>query len=489
MSLGRRGFLKLGGWLAAGAAASACSPIYTELAREARPWTVWPTAVSPAFRALQRLTFGPDAHERERVVSIGLGPWIEEQLAPADLADAAAEVLLRPLTSLSLQAADLAAWERDDVIRELRRSTLLRQIWSRRQLYEVMVEFWTDHFNILIDKGDCWFLKTIDDREVIRSHALGNFRDLLWASAHSPAMLVYLDNQANLKGAPNENYARELMELHSLGVHGGYGQRDVMELSRCLTGWTVRDHFWRGEFLFRPEIHDTGWKEVLGLRVEPVGQPEAEDLLDELALHPSTADHLARKLIRRFIGEDLERQAGLIDRVARVFRETRGDIAATLRSLFLDSPWGTAVEPKFKRPLNFVLSTLRMLGADSDGGAGLQDRLSAMGQLPFAWATPDGPIDEAGPWKGGLMARWQFAMDLMANRIGGTHVPLEDLLRVSGARSASEAVDAFGVALLGDVPDATTQSALLSLASQRSWPEGAGVLVAGLLASPAFQWR
>jgi uncharacterized protein (DUF1800 family) len=489
MPLGRRGFLKLGGWLAAGAAASACSPIYTQLARAARPATAWPTSGSPAFRALQRLTFGPDGAERERVESIGLGAWIEEQLAPAHVEDTAAEVLLRPLSSLSLQAADLAAWERDDVILELRRSTLLRQIWSRRQLYEVMVEFWTDHFNILIDKGDCWFLKTIDDREVIRAHALGNFRDLLWASAHSPAMLVYLDNQANLKDAPNENYARELMELHSLGVHGGYGQMDVMELSRCLTGWTVRDHFWRGEFLFRPEIHDTGWKEVLGLRVEPVGRPEAEDLLDELAVHPSTADHLARKLVRRFVSEDLERQASLVDRVARVFQETRGDIAATLRSLFLDNPWEAAIEPKFKRPLNFVLSALRMLGADSDGGPDLQRRLSAMGQLPFAWATPDGPIDEAGPWKGGLMARWQFALDLMADRIGGTHVPLEDLLQTSGATTPAGAVDAFAMALLGEVPDTKTQSSLLPLASHGSWPEGAGVMVAGLLASPAFQWR
>src|SRR4030067_3565361 len=124
-----------------------------------------------------------------------------------------------------------------------------------------MVEFWTDHFNIAIDKGECWLLKTIDDREVIRSHALGNFRDLLWASAHSPAMLVYLDNQANLKGAPNENYARELMELHTLGVDGGYGQTDVMELSRSLTGWSVRDHFWLGEFVFRRENDDTGDKD------------------------------------------------------------------------------------------------------------------------------------------------------------------------------------------------------------------------------------
>jgi len=477
-------FLRLGGWLAAGAAASACSPFYVRIAAQVRPAVAWPAAGLEIFRALQRLTFGPTAAERIEAESVGLPAWIEAQLAPMSLADPVADLLLRPLDSLSLEASDLAAWDRDDVIRELRRAALLRQVYSRRQLHEVMVEFWTDHFNISVDKGDCWFLKTIDDRNVVRAHALGNFRDLLWASAHSPAMLVYLDNQANLKGAPNENYARELMELHTLGVHGGYGQVDVMELARCLTGWSVRSRFWRGDFTFRPEQHDQQAKEVLQVHVEPAGQAEAERMLDVLALHPSTADHVARKLVRRFVGESLDRYGELIDRTARAFLDSGGDIASTLRVILQDVSLGQSLEPKFKRPLNFVVSSLRMLDADTDGGPALQDRLAAMGHLPFAWATPDGPTDEAAPWKGGLISRWQFALDLVSGQLDGTHSPLGPWMEAAGPTTPEAWMDSFGVLLLGKEPDEDSRTALRSIASGDE-----ALLVAGLLSSPAFQWR
>ena len=488
MSLDRRTFLRVGGWLAAGAAASACSPLYARLADPFRPSLAWPADIPGSFRALQRLTFGPTAAERLAAASMGVSGWIEEQLAPRQVADTAAELLVRPFDSLSLEASDLAAWDRDDVVRELRRATILRQVYSRRQLYEVMVEFWTDHFNVSVEKGDCWFLKTVDDRQVIRAHALGNFRDLLWGSAHSPAMLVYLDNQANLKDAPNENYARELMELHTLGVHGGYGQGDVMELARCLTGWSVRNRFWLGDFVFQPDFHDPGWKDVLRVRVEPAGVAEAEGLLDVLALHPSTAQHLARKLVQRFVGETVGRHAELVARVARAFLESRGDIVSTLRALLLDVRFEEEAEPKFKRPVNYLLSALRMLDADTDGGADLLDRLSVMGQLPFAWATPDGPTDEAAPWKGGLLSRWQFALDLMTGKIGGTRVPLDEWMEAAGVSTPDSLVDRFGSILLGSAPDETTRAALLSAATG-SEDVGAELVVAGLLSSPAFQWR
>jgi len=205
-----------------------------------------------------------------------------------------------------MSATELADWseglfddvDKQSVPRELARATLIRQVYSRRQLYEVMVEFWTDHFNISVEKGDCWFLKTVDDRSVIRPHALGKFRDLLWASAHSPAMLVYLDNQVNYKGAPNEHYARELMELHTLGVHGGYTQQDVQDLARCLTGWSVKEAFWRGDFTFNAGQHDPEAKTVLGLTISPDGQGEAERVVEMLAAHASTARFIATKLGR-----------------------------------------------------------------------------------------------------------------------------------------------------------------------------------------------
>ena len=482
--LDRRTFLKVGGLLAAGAAASACSPVYARLAQAVRPAAAWPPEEEEVFRALQRLTFGPTAAERIEAAAVGLPGWIEGQLAPAQIADPAADLLVRPLDSLELEASDLAAWDREDVVRELRRASLLRQIYSRRQLHEVMVEFWTDHFNISVDKGDCWFLKTVDDREVIRRHALGNFRDLLWASAHSPAMLVYLDNQANLKGTPNENYARELMELHTLGVHGGYDQADVMELARCLTGWSVRSRFWRGEFVFRDDDHDTGSKDVIHVHIEPAGQAEAERVLDVLALHPATAVHVARKLVRRFVGESVEPYGDVVARSARALVESSGDIGAMLRPILLDLPLGRIAEPKFKRPLNFVLSSLRMLDADTDGGSGVQEALARMGQLPFAWATPDGPIDEAAPWKGGLVSRWQFALDLMTGRLNGTRAPLETWMHADEEGGSNSVLDRFATLLLGSAPSETMRRALQPLVS-----DDGSLLVAGILASPAFQWR
>lgn len=243
---------------------------------------------------------------------MGLAAWIEEQLAPEFIDDASADWSIRRFDVLELSAGRLRDradklldnYDASLVVNDFLQATLLRQIYSRRQLYEIMVEFWSDHFNISMQKGDCWFLKIVDDREVIRPHALGNFRDLLHASAHSPAMLVYLDNQANLKDAPNENYAREVMELHTLGVDGGYSQRDVMEMARCLTGWTVRDSFSLGDFTFEEDLHDSGSKTILGTDIPPDGQTEAETVLNLLAAHPATARHIATKLVRRFIADD-----------------------------------------------------------------------------------------------------------------------------------------------------------------------------------------
>src|SRR5258706_9003612 len=240
--ISRRDFLRLAGLVAASAAAAGCAPLYARLGGQPEPLLAAPFgAIDQAgFALLNRLTFGPRMAERQLLAQVGPAAWIEEQLRPESIDDGPADWRLRGLETLNLSAADLS--DRSDKILdgtdkltvpgELRQAALLRQVYSPRQLYEVMVGFWTDHFNISVDKGACWLLKTVDDREVIRPHALGRFRDLLWASAHSPAMLVYLDNQANVKGAPNENYAREIMELHTLGVDGGYTQRDVMELAR-----------------------------------------------------------------------------------------------------------------------------------------------------------------------------------------------------------------------------------------------------------------
>lgn len=495
-SLNRREFLRLAAWLAAGTGVAGCASVYDRLASEPDQLSPWPTAGTSAFLRLSRMTFGPRTGERARAEEIGIRAWIEEQLSPEDLDDAGADLRLRRFSTLDMRADDLAEVSdelfdnvnRQTVPNQLRQATLIRQVYSRRQLFELMVEFWTDHFNISVEKGDCFFLKTVDDRQVIRKHAMGNFGDLLRASAHSPAMLVYLDNQSNRKGMPNENYARELMELHTLGINGGYTQADVMELARCLTGWTVKEHFWRGGFTFNGKIHDTGSKELLGLRIEPAGEAEAERILDLLSTHPSTAHYIARKLVQRFINEDPPVE--LVEPVAAVFLQTKGDIRSVMRTLLL-SEWRDVL-PKFKRPANFVVSSLRMLNAHTDGGEAIQDYLNRMGQPYFGWPTPDGYPDRSQAWVGNLLPRWQFGFDLAHGRLAGTAIDVRGLLDAADADAPDSLIDRLGTLLLGaPLPVDTRRSLLDSFGAMGpiQGDEMARLSLAAILASPAFQWR
>jgi uncharacterized protein (DUF1800 family) len=277
------------------------------------------------------------------------------------------------------------------------------------------------------------------------------------------------------------------MELHTLSVDGGYSQQDVMELARCLTGWGVKEHFWRGEFKFFEKQHDTGVKHVLGLEIQNAGQAEAERVLDLLAEHPSTARFIAVKLARRFLA-DLP-PAEVVDKAAAAFTRSQGDIRAVLRVILLD---GLALaEPKYKRPVNFVVSSLRLLNADTDGGNAVQEYLMQMGQTYFGWPTPDGYPDRALPWQGNLMPRWQFAFALLRNEIGGTNVQLWKLIEASGAKSLPETVDALAGLLLGaPLPESERDTLLADLHSAgASEEESTQIIAAGILSSPAFQWR
>ncbi len=495
MSISRRDFLKLTGLVATSAALASCSPNIFQRAAGKPSLSGWAPLTNADFLTLNRLTFGPRPEERARFGEIGLQGWVEEQLAFESIDDFSCDLRLKSFDTLKMRAhelIDLSDKILDDVDlqtvpNELRQATLVRQVYSCRQLFEVMAEFWSDHFNIATVKGDCYYLKTVDDREVIRKHALGSFRDLLWASAHSPAMLVYLDNQVNHKGAPNENYARELMELHSLGVQGGYSQQDVMELARCLTGWGVKEHFWTGDFSFDDGVHDTGEKVVLGTRIPAGGQDEAESVVEALAKHASTAEFIAAKLARRFLADPPP--ADIVRRAARAFTQTDGDIRATLRVILLDGL--SVAQPRYKRPVHFVASSLRVLAADTDGGPALQDYLLRMGQLAFNWPTPDGYPDRDAAWQGNLMPRWQFAFGLVRGELENTVIDLAELREVSGARDLPETIDAVASLLLG---------APLAPAQRNTWiasvqsaganeDETLAVLTGGILASPAFQWR
>lgn len=493
--MNRRDFLKLTGLVAASAVLSGCNPTLFERAAGRPALSAWDALPASDFRSLNRLTFGPRPDERARFAEIGLQNWVEEQLAYESVDDFACDLRLKSFDTLRMKAhelIDLSDKILDDVDQqlvptELRQATLVRQVYSRRQLYEVMAEFWSDHFNIATIKGDCFYLKTVDDREVIRKHALGSFRDLLWASAHSPAMLTYLDNQVNQKGAPNENYARELMELHSLGVNGGYSQRDVMELARCLTGWTVKEHFFYGDFTFDDGTHDTGEKLVLRRRIPSAGQSEAEGVIEVLAQHPSTAQFIATKLARRFLADPSP--AEIIERAAKAFLRTKGDIRATLRVILLDGL--SLAEARYRRPVNFVAAALRMLNAETDGGPAVQDYLLRMGQRPFNWPTPDGYPDHDAAWQGNLMPRWQFAFALVRNELENTDLDLPALREVSGAKTLPQAVDALASLLLGSPLPAAQRNEWLAAtrAANATEEETLAILIGGILASPAFQWR
>ncbi len=497
MSLSRRTFLKLAGLVAAGVTVGACAPVYRQLAGVPPVWRPWPDVDPALFTALNRLTFGPRPEELARAAEIGLAGWIEEQLAPETLADDGTDLQLRRFPTLTRAAHELHAWsdklfddqDRATVPAELRQATLLRQVYSRRQLYEVVVAFWSDHFNISVDKGDCFYLKTVDDRAVIRPHALGRFGDLLWASAHSPAMLVYLDQHVSDRGHPNENYAREVLELHTLGVDGGYSQRDVMELARCLTGWTVKEHWWRGEFTFDPGRHADGVKEVLGMTLQPAGQSEAESVLTALAGHPSTARFITRKLALRFLGADAP--AALAERAARAFQQTDGDLRAVLRVLLLDgvaamtAAAGPGLPPKFKRPVDFVASALRQLNAATDAGAPVLEYLGRLGQLPFGWPTPDGYPDRTEAWLGNLLPRWQFALALVDGALKGTSLDLEALWAAADSATVAGRADRLSALLMGAPLPAALRDDVLRAAGD----DAGRVLAAGLVASAAFQWR
>jgi uncharacterized protein (DUF1800 family) len=377
---------------------------------------------------------------------------------------------------------------RPEVLRaELTRHALLRAVYSERQLLEVMVAFWGDHFNVDVDKGDGLYFKAADDREVARAHALGRFEDLVRASVTSPAMLLYLDGASSGAGAPNENHARELLELHTLGVHGGYTQRDVREAARCLTGWRVRTTGWRrGTVYFDPAEHDGGPKRVLGEDVPAgLGAGDVDRLVAIAARHPATARHLALKLARRFVAD--EAPASLLDALALAWERTGGQLRPVLRALFLAPEFQEARGQKLKTPWRLVASALRALGADTHAHAPLVEALGRMGQRLFEFPTPDGYPQTAEAQASSLLWRWSFAFALAEGRLPTVEVPLPALDAALAAGSPGlTPLERWMAHLSGGRP---SPPALRRLERAAAALPGAGLAqrVALLLASPEFQ--
>jgi uncharacterized protein (DUF1800 family) len=426
------------------------------------------TQQQQAVHVLNRLAFGPRPGDIERVSQMGVQRYIDMQLNPATIAyPAALSERLAALDSVNRGAGDavrefaeLRKEVRNEeegakqrrrvalaaIAREAAEARVLRAIDSPRQLEEVMVDFWYNHFNVFAGKGIDRALVSSYERDAIRPYAMGSFRDLLGATAKHPAMLFYLDNYLStadgytpgparkavamlVPNAPkakarglNENFARELMELHTLGVDGGYTQKDVTELARMLTGWTfdqralVRNN---ETFRFDPRRHDQGVKTWLGREVPEAGQREGEMALDVLAQHPSTARHISYKLAQYFVQD--EPPPALVERMARTFLDSRGDIRSVLRTMFASAEFMApeALGAKFKTPYQFVISAARASGAPVANVAPLLATMNQLGMPLYGCQTPDGYKNTQDAWLNpdALTRRITFATALAAGKL------------------------------------------------------------------------
>ncbi len=424
MAVSRRQLLGVGASAAATLGLGGCGPMLRRMSHRQRQATEPISAPAPERRMIERVCFGVTAADLTALRDLGREKFVDTHLTGGLPLETGAQWQIDASEASFLSAGELGDLSQDEIIRQMQALLLVRAVYSPNQLHERLVDFWSNHFNIYCRKENSVFRKPADELKVIRQHALSSFRDLLKASAHSPAMLGYLDNHINRKGTPNENYARELMELHSLGVHGGYTQQDVREVARCFTGWTIENRFLRarGTFRFDPSLHDDGPKTVLGHAIPAGGGiQDGERVLDILADHPSCATFISSKLCRYFLGDHAPSH---VARSEQTFRRTKGDLREVVREILLSDDVLSG-PPIAKRPFDFVVSAIRETGAETDGGKAVQSRLAAMGQPLYQWPMPDGFPSETLAWTGSMLARWNFALDLVAGKIQGTELQLD----------------------------------------------------------------
>lgn len=483
------------------------------------------------LHVLNRVAYGPRPGDIARVRAMGLEAYIEQQLHPERIDDSRLDPALAAYPTLTMTTEELAAKyyrpldkaQREaraagdngqpklspeaqalrqgaqSVLQNLMQARVVRAVDSERQLNEVLVDFWFNHFNVYAQKGAVNEYLNSYERDAIRPYVLGNFRDMLGAVAHHPAMLFYLDNFQSVnpnmsarrnrpRAMPrglNENYARELMELHTLGVDGGYTQKDVQEVARVFTGWTIDQPRGGGRFVFRPEWHDPNAKTVLGQTISGHagvdGMREGERVLDILALHPKTARHLAYQLAQRFVSDTPP--ASLVDRVAWVYLDTKGDLRATTRAVLTSPEFFAedAVNAKVKTPLDFAISALRATNASIASAAPVVQALrTTLGMPLYGCQPPTGYSTTADAWvnTGALLARMNFGVALVGSQQRGLRVDVRALAPDTSDASRTALVDAV---LAGRV--SPTTAATLAKA------ETPAQMVALLLGSPEFQKR
>jgi uncharacterized protein (DUF1800 family) len=504
------------------------------------------------LHALGRLTFGPRPGDVAAVTRMGLKKWIDLQLHPERIKEnPELEKHLAPLATLGLTQAEIAAeYPRPAVgaavaaarqaralrdgtpeqtsqagralpavrnqagagarnsqqvlVTDLSQGKLYRAVFSNRQLQEELVDFWFNHFNVDVSKGADRMLVTTYERDAIRPNVLGKFRDLLEATANSPAMMFYLDNWQSVTPQPvrpngkksakqaarglNENYARELMELHTLGVDGGYTQQDIVEVARCFTGWTIDRPNQGGPFTYNDRTHDKGEKTVLGVTIPAGGGKEdGEKVLDILAAHPSTARFISKELAQRFVADDPP--PALIDLMAQTFHDTDGDIRAVLSTMFNSKEFLSqgAYRAKIKTPFEMIVSAVRATGAKLDSATRLSNQLNNLGEPLYRKLEPTGYSSANEEWvnSSALLARMNFALQLTQNRVQGVRVDSKKFPTTPAAAAQQ---------LLFTNATAQTLSAIgKAIEDQKKKSPNeppSGALIAGLvIGSPDFQRR
>lgn len=548
------------------------------------------------LHVLNRLGFGARPGDVEKVKAMGLQKYIEQQLNPASVSDTVAESKVKNLEIFNMSTAEVFAkypnpgallrqleggrrnqaqqqnqnadqemtdkdrQERQAKLREYYReydlrpanqllpqitaNRVLRAVYSEKQLQEVMVDFWANHFNVFSGKNAVrWYIPSYE-RDVIRKNALGNFKDLVTGTAQHPAMLFYLDNfqsvspnaqnnqgnnrlqrmmqdgqltprqrerlkqqrgltdeqldqrlkqmqnQQRQQRGINENYARELMELHTLGVDGGYTQADIVEVAKAFTGWTIADprgyrkaaaneiqgkenqalnrlqrmagvpdDVESGEFYFNERWHEPGVKNVLGQKVNEGGMKDGLKVIDILVAHPSTAKFIARKLAVKFVSD--KPSEALVGRVAKAFQDSKGDIKTTLKALFSDQEFFAPenYRAKIKTPFELAVSAIRTIGADTNASPAILTMLNKLGEVPYGYQAPTGYPDTAEDWvnAGALLERLNFAVALSSNRIPGTKADLKIFEAASRAAILDKTI---AVVLDNDISPATRATLL-----------------------------
>jgi uncharacterized protein (DUF1800 family) len=493
------------------------------------------TADQQIIHALSRLTFGARPGDVQKVRTIGLDNWIDQQLLPEKIDDSAIETFVSKYSMLNqdqnsllqqyaqqqrerqqvrmaradstrVNAGDSTAMRQQlqqqfnltrQVVTQLQSSRVARAVASERQLQEVMTDFWENHFNIYAQKGgpEPYYLTDFDEN-VIRPRALGKFRDLLEAVSRSPAMLFYLDNARSMADSTrptlagsgkrrlgrfpmqqrplppqrqrqglNENYGRELLELHTLGVDGGYSQQDVINVARAFTGWTIQPPAQGGGFIFRPQVHDAGDKIVLGHTLAAArGMEDAEDVLDILARSPATAHFISFKLARRFVSDSPSK--ALVEHAAQVYLTTDGDIREVLRAIITSPEFFSqrAFHSKVKTPFEVVVSALRSLNALPDSTPRTAQVIAFLGQPIFGHQAPNGWPETGDAWMntGAILNRINFGMAAAAGRLPGVDIRALSALDTLRSASRDKQVDAVVATILNGMISPDTRAVLLS---------------------------